>query len=87
MWEAIARLEKLGFRVLGLTCDGASPNRRLWKLHSSSNDELIYKVPNVFADDKRDLYFISDPPHLLKTIRNSFYNPKRTLWVRILLFM
>lgn len=84
MWEAIARLEKLGFRVLGLTCDGASPNRRLWKLHSSSNDELIYKVPNVFADDKRDLYFISDPPHLLKTIRNSFYNPKRTLWVRII---
>ena len=92
MWEAIARLEKLGFRVLGLTCDGASPNRRLWKLHSSSSsssssDELIYKVPNVFADDKRDLYFISDPPHLLKTIRNSFYNPKRTLWVRIISLM
>ena len=84
MWEAIARLERLGFCVLGLTCDGASPNRRLWKLHSDSG-ELIYKVPNVFADDNRDLYFISDPPHLLKTIRNSFCNTKRTLWVRILI--
>ena len=78
MWEAVARLEKLGFCVLGLTCDGASPNRRLWKLHSSSN-ELVYKVPNVFANDGRDFYFISDPPHLLKTIRNSFCN--RPLWV------
>ena len=44
----------------------------------------LYKVPNIFADDNRDLYFISDPPHLLKTIRNSFCNPSKTLWVRIL---
>ena len=83
MWEAVSRLERLGFYVLGLTCDGASPNRRLWKLHSDSSDELIYKVPNLFADDGRDFYFIPDPPHLLKTIRNSFCNPKRNLWVRI----
>ena len=80
MWEAVSRLERMGFCVLGLTCDGATPNRRLWKLHNS-RDELIYKVPNVFADDQRDFYFISDPPHLLKTIRNSFCNPKRNLWV------
>ena len=38
-------------------------------------------MPNVFADDGRDFYFISDPPHLLKTIRNSFCNAKRRLWV------
>lgn len=61
MWEAVARLERLGFCVLMITCDGAAPNRQLWKLHGDS-DELIYKVPNVFADDERDLYFISDPP-------------------------
>jgi len=80
MWEAVSRLERLGFCVLGLTCDGASPNRRLWKLHSDK-DELVYKVPNCFAEDERDFYFISDPPHLLKTIRNSFCNNKRNLWV------
>ena len=34
VWEAVSRLERMGFRVLGITCDGASPNRRLWKLHS-----------------------------------------------------
>ena len=63
VWQAILRLERLGFCVLALTCDGASPNRRLWKLHSQT-DEMIYKVPNPYATD-RQLYFISDPPHLL----------------------
>lgn len=55
VWEAVSRLERMGFCLLGLSCDGASPNLRLWKCH----DELIYKVPNVFADDGRDFYFIS----------------------------
>ena len=82
VWKAISRLEKLGFCVLGLTCDGATPNRRFWKLHSERDDELTYKVPNPFANDGRHLHFISDPPHLLKTIRNSFCNSKRKLWVR-----
>ena len=79
VWQAILRLERLGFCVLALTCDGASPNRRLWKLHSQT-DEMIYKVPNQYATD-RQLYFISDPPHLLKTIQNSWYNNRRKLWV------
>lgn len=78
MWEAVSRLERLHFYVLGITCDGATPNRRLWKLHSDS-DDLTYKVPNLFADDERDFYFIPDPPRLLKTIRNSFYNAKKSL--------
>ena len=82
MWEAVSRLERLGFCALGLTCDGASPNRHLWKLHTDKH-ELVYKVPNCFAEDKRDFYFISDPPHLLKTIRNSFCNAKRKLWVSV----
>ena len=49
VWQAILRLERLGFCVLALTCDGASPNR-LWKLHSQT-DEMIYKVPNLYAID------------------------------------
>ena len=100
VWEAISRLERSGFCVLSLTCDGASCNRRLWKLHSTDykakgkdktgkdgkEDGVVYKVPNPFASDSsRFLYFISDPPHLLKTIRNSWCNKKRRLWVSILL--
>ena len=81
VWQAISRLERLGFCVLALMCDGASPNRKLLKLHSKG-DDMVYKVPNPYANDSRYLYFISDPPHLLKTIRNSWFNSKRKLWVR-----
>lgn len=71
--------------VLRLCCDGASANRKLWKLHSESK-ELIYRVPNIYAaEGERFIYFISDPPHLLKTVRNSWYNKKRKLWVNIII--
>ena len=60
---------------------GASTNRRLWKLHSEDGG-TIYKVNNVFAADvERPLFFVSDPPHLLKTIRNCLLSKKRKLWV------
>lgn len=81
VWEAISRLEWQGIRVLALTCDGASTNRRLWKLHSDG-DGVIHKVNNIFAPEAvRPLFFISDHPHLLKTIRNCWWNTKRKLWV------
>ena len=38
IWEAISRLEQLGFRVLALTSDGVSPNQWLWKFHSDDKD-------------------------------------------------
>ena len=50
MWEAVSRLERLGFCVLGISCDGASTNQRLWKLHVDK-DELVNKAPNCFAED------------------------------------
>lgn len=62
------------------TFDGASVNRRLVKLHDSSV-KLLYKTPNYFAEDERDLYFISDVPHLIKTVRNCWHSKKRNLWV------
>lgn len=34
VWEAISRLERQGIRVMALTCDVASANHRLWKMHS-----------------------------------------------------
>ena len=42
VWKAIFRLERMGLHVLALTCDGASTNRRLWKLHS--NDAFVNKI-------------------------------------------
>ena len=46
-------------QVLGATFDGASINRRLVKLHNSSRKSFVHKVPNIYAPDKRDIYFIS----------------------------
>lgn len=44
VWEAISRLERIGFYVLALLCDGAAPNRRLWKLHSEDSNKLTSGV-------------------------------------------
>ena len=82
VWEAVSRLERQGFRVMSLTCDGATTNRKLWKLHSGDGDEVTYKVKNIYAPEaERSLYFISDPPHLLKTVRNCWWNKKRKMQV------
>ena len=70
---------RLSLRVHGLTCDGLSANRRFFKLHDPSS-KIVYKVPNPYAEDGRQLYF-SDPPHLLKTTRNGWASTKRRLWV------
>ena len=63
--------------------DGNAINRRLIKMHGP--DELVFKTPNPFADDGRDFFFFSDPPHLLKTIRNCW--KERRLWVHTVLLL
>ena len=63
-----------------MTSDGASTNRRLMKIHDTSND-LVYKVKNPYSTDGRDFFFFSDPPHLLKTTRNCWSSKCRSLWV------
>ena len=87
IWESISRLERQGIKVLALTCDGASTNRRLWNLHCKGRDitekGVLYKVPNIYAaDSSHFLYFVSDPPHLMKTTRNCWANKSRNLQVR-----
>ena len=71
---------RLSLKVCGLTCDGLSANRRFFKLHDPSS-KIVYKVPNPYAEDNRQLYSFSDPPHLLKTTRNGWASTKRRLWV------
>ena len=84
LWEAVCRLERCGFHVLALVCDGLAANRRLFKLHnpSASPSDVLYKVYNPYSTSGQFLYFVSDPPHLIKTVRNAWANKKRRLWVR-----
>ena len=68
-------------KVVGATFDGATNNRRMIKLHDTSA-ALTHKVKNIHSNDgARDIFFFSDPPHLIKTTRNCWASKCRFLWV------
>ena len=88
-WDAVRNLEESGFKVMVMTCDGASSNRKFFRMHSTQNrkGEVTYKTKNPYSQDGRDIYFMSDVPHLIKTTRNCWSNSfghshTRALWVR-----
>ena len=68
IWEAVSRIEFCGFKVLAITADGASSNRRFFKLHDPTA-KFLHKTLNPHDPD-RYIFFFSDPPHLIKTTRN-----------------
>ena len=57
MWEGIERLEALGFKVIAITGDGASTNRRFLKMHSNGSVGPSYKTANPFSSDGRSIFF------------------------------
>ena len=80
----------MGFKVIALTGDGASSNKKFFRLHCSNGeaDEVCYKTANPYTDENRNIYFISDVPHLIKTIWNCWshsfvHGCYRKLWVNI----
>ena len=79
LWQVIDRLELNDIHVLGVTADGVSVNRKVFQMHGSS--PRTHKCINLYSSEGRYIYFFSDPPHLLKTIRNAMYNKNRKLWV------
>ena len=88
VWEAVQRLESCGFKVLATICDGASSNRHFIHMHGNYKSSLVYKTVNPYSNDtNRDLYFMIDVPHLMKTARNCWSNPKRKLWVCYYIFL
>ena len=80
-WEAVRRIEFLGLKVIAATADGASTNRRFFRLHDLSSETMPHTVKNPYASEERHIYFFSDVPHLLKTVRNGLASHKRNLWV------
>lgn len=98
--EAIGILESIGLKVRAVTADGASPNRKYFKLHKLPENTKetnlfhgnVYWAYNPWAfSSKRKIYFFSDPPHLMKTTRNNLENShankkSRNLVVNLLIF-
>ena len=77
-WEAVSILElTVNLWVIGTCCDGASSNRRFFRLHKEidggANRDVVYRTVNLYSSD-RSIYFFSDAPHLVKTARNCLYN-------------
>ena len=73
-WEAVCILEtSCNLWVIAATLDGASPNRRMYRLHKAldgdSDTDVCHRTINLFAPH-RFIYFFSDAPHLVKTTRN-----------------
>lgn len=69
-------LQLVGLTVISVVADGASSNRRFFRLHKILKHQksgVTYMAPNISAPSSF-VYFIADAPHLLKTIRNAWYN-------------
>ena len=75
-WEVTANLELAGFRVRCCVSDGASINRKFYKLHMDDypSDVVTHRARNRFAPDDRPIYLVSDTCHLMKTTRNGMEN-------------
>ena len=77
-WEAIGILEmSCNLWVIASTSDGATPNRRFFRMHKAldgnADGDVCYRTINLYATH-RFIYFFSDAPHLVKTTRNCLYS-------------
>nr|XP_047145626.1 uncharacterized protein LOC124818645 isoform X2 [Hydra vulgaris] len=76
IWKAVRISETIGLEVVAVVSDGASMNRRFFKLHELADgsnvslDGVVYWIYNRYDMDRK-IFFFSDPPHLLKTLRNN----------------
>ena len=72
LWKSIGFCKTYaGLKVICFVSEKASNNQKLYRMHSTSGN-IAYHTKNVFAtDEDREIYFFSDPPHLLKTARNN----------------
>ena len=89
VWRAIRMLQLAGLTVVSVVADGASSNRKFFRLHKILEHQksgVTYKAPNI-SRNGHFVYLMPDAPHLLKTIRNAWYNSQakrtRNLIVRI----
>ena len=84
-WEAVCLLEiTCNLWVIATTADGASPNRRFFRLHKALGDvqgHVCYRTKNLYAPH-RYIYFFSDAPHLIKTTRNCLVHSGATKGTR-----
>ncbi len=70
VWEAVPLLELTGLKVLCVTADGASPNRKFFRMHKLDVTESKLVRNPYSSETGRWLFFYVDPPHLVKRVHN-----------------
>ena len=43
--------------MLGVTGDGASVNRKLFRMHTEEKGKIVHKTINVYSDEAHDMFF------------------------------
>ncbi|ODM89421.1 Transposable element P transposase [Orchesella cincta] len=74
--SAIVRLENIGLQVVGFVSDGAATNKSMWRelgITTKRGSGIVNSITNP-VDEGRQVFFLCDIPHILKCIRNNFYN-------------
>ncbi|KAE8738429.1 hypothetical protein FOCC_FOCC016093 [Frankliniella occidentalis] len=80
VWHVVGCLEKVGVKVLALVCDGHPVNRGFFNKHvpvTKVASGVVFDTLNLY-DPSRVMYFFSDLPHLLKSVRNNLATSGRT---------
>ena len=67
-WQGVSMLHSHGFEVLLVCCDGASSNRASIKMNTEQGGALSVGY-HFFS--RHSLFFMSDPPHIIKKLRNN----------------
>ena len=81
MIKAIAALEAVGARVTSVTCDGAQPNKSVWKKSGvsgvpDSNGNVKCSMTHPLLENQ-NIWFLQDVPHLFKCVRNHIFTRRK----------
>ena len=55
--KIVAHLTRLGLACLGVVCDGASDNWKMFSLHGC-DDKLVHKIVNVYSNNDHPIFFL-----------------------------
>ena len=77
-WQAVKYLEKINLKIIAATADGASQNRKFFRMHKhlvgDSDTETVYQTKNIYTKEMGFIYFFADVSHFMKTVRNCLFH-------------
>ena len=76
VWDAVRNSEECGLKVMVITCDGESPNRKFFKMHKAAKtaDEVVYNdLYHHHLSDRIRLYILEREELCMTAIRFHLY--------------